>query len=91
MALCIPDQIPDKASVGEKRVFILPRALPQDCIVYYEPKIDRRRPDFVVISPTLGPLVIEVKRVVRQQSARRRCKNCFDQNTIRKEKLYSPA
>jgi len=61
MALCVPDSIPDKASAGEKRVFDLLRTLPDGCIVYYEPKIDRRRPDFVVISPTLGFLVIEVK------------------------------
>ena len=61
MALCVPDRIPDKASAGEKRVFELLRTLPDDCIVYYEPKIDRRCPDFVLISPTLGLLVIEVK------------------------------
>jgi hypothetical protein len=61
MALCVPDRIPDKASTGEKWVFDLLRTLPDGSIVYYEPKIDRRCPDFVVISPTLGLLVVEVK------------------------------
>ena len=35
--------------------------LPDDCIVYYEPVVARRHPDFIVIIPDLGVLTIEVK------------------------------
>ncbi|MGI9411336.1 MAG: 3'-5' exonuclease [Hyphomicrobiaceae bacterium] len=46
---------------GERRVFDVLRRLPDDCIVYYEPKVAGRNPDFVVIMPAIGVLVIEVK------------------------------
>lgn len=61
MSLVIPDPIPVKASQGEKRVHTLLRTLPDSCLAYYEPYIDNRRPDFIVIIPDLGILVIEVK------------------------------
>ncbi|RXE56026.1 hypothetical protein ABH15_07460 [Methanoculleus taiwanensis] len=35
--------------------------MPDDYLVYYEPNIDNRRPDFIVIAPDLGVIVIEVK------------------------------
>ncbi|PKL58195.1 MAG: hypothetical protein CVV34_03585, partial [Methanomicrobiales archaeon HGW-Methanomicrobiales-5] len=35
--------------------------LPDDYLVYYEPNIKNRRPDFIVIAPDLGVIVIEVK------------------------------
>lgn len=35
--------------------------LPADCVVYYEPRISCRNPDFVVLLPDLGVLIIEVK------------------------------
>ncbi len=35
--------------------------LPDDVVVYYEPIIDNRHPDFVVILPRFGVLLIEVK------------------------------
>ncbi len=47
--------------MGERKVFEWLRELPDDCIVYYEPITGRRYPDFVVILPMLGVLVIEVK------------------------------
>lgn len=61
MAEMIPDQIPSNASEGEKKVFALLEKLPDDVIVYYEPRISDRHPDFVVIMPSVGLLIIEAK------------------------------
>ncbi|MEO1610593.1 MAG: NERD domain-containing protein/DEAD/DEAH box helicase [Pseudomonadota bacterium] len=61
MAEMIPDRMPSKASAGEDRVFNLLKQLPDDCIVYYEPVAGHRYPDFLVIIPAVGLLVIEVK------------------------------
>src|SRR6516162_3713547 len=61
MAEMIPDRLPSGASAGEKRVFALLQHLPDDVIVYYEPVIADRYPDFIVIIPSVGLLVIEVK------------------------------
>lgn len=52
MARVIPDQLPKRASRGEVRVFELRQHLSDDCIVYYEPVIGKRYPDFLLISPT---------------------------------------
>lgn len=57
----IPDRLPRKASKGEERVFDYLKKLPDDCIIYYEPIIENKYPDFIVIIPQLGLLVIEVK------------------------------
>lgn len=70
MAELIPDRLPSKATAGERRVFELVQRLPGDCISYYEPAIRNRHPDFVVMIPSLGVLLIEVKgwyapRIVR--------------------------
>src|SRR5215470_12413790 len=61
MAEMIPDRLPSGASAGEKKVFALLQELPDDIIVYYEPVVADRYPDFIVIIPTIGLLVIEVK------------------------------
>ena len=61
MAEMIPDRLPLKASVGEKKLFSVLQKLPDDYVVYYEPIVEDRYPDFVVICPDLGLLVIEVK------------------------------
>ncbi len=61
MAEFIPERLPYKASRGEKRTFSILKKLPDDYLVYYEPNIDNRRPDFIVIAPDLGVIVIEVK------------------------------
>jgi hypothetical protein len=57
----IPDRLPSGASAGEKRVFALLQQLPDEVIVYYEPIVEGRYPDFIVIIPTVGLLVIEAK------------------------------
>src|ERR671910_679314 len=61
MAVMVPDRLPANATRGEERLFAVLRKLPDECLVYYEPVIGVRYPDFVVIDPTLGVLVIEVK------------------------------
>lgn len=57
----VPDRLPPNASQGEKEVFSILQNLPDDYIVYYEPVISQRYPDFIVIGPKLGVLIIEVK------------------------------
>jgi hypothetical protein len=63
MALTIPETIPSKASQGEKRLFnILQSKLPDNFTVWYEPRLQNNLyPDFIILSPTFGLLIIEVK------------------------------
>lgn len=61
MATMIPDSVGAGKSIGERMMFDRLQLLPDDCIVYYEPIIDGRYPDFVVILPDYGLLVIECK------------------------------
>ena len=61
MAEMVPKSLPPETPHGEKRVFDALSRLPDDCIVYHEPKVAGRRPDFIVIIPSVGVLVIEVK------------------------------
>lgn len=62
MAITIPETIRSTATTGERLFFrTLKTYLPDDYIVYFEPEIQGRRPDFVIIGPDLGILVLEVK------------------------------
>ena len=61
MAEMIPDRLPSGASAGERKVFALLQQLPDEVIVYYEPVVADRYPDFIVIIPSVGLLVIEAK------------------------------
>src|SRR5262245_56992912 len=61
MAQMIPDRLPSGSSRGEQRLFAILQKLPDCYIVYYEPVISERYPDFVVLAPDLGVIVIEVK------------------------------
>ena len=61
MAEIIPNRLPSGATRGERDTFDLLQKLPDDYLVYYEPNIKNRRPDFIVIAPDLGVIVIEVK------------------------------
>lgn len=66
MAYMVPETIRRTATVGERLLLhTLRDALPSDYIVYYEPEIHGRRPDFVVIGPDLGLVVLEVKDYTR--------------------------
>ncbi len=61
MADMIPEYMPDSATQGERRVFAALQALPDNVVVYYEPVIQRRYPDFIVLAPEVGVVVVEVK------------------------------
>ncbi len=61
MATIIPDWIPSKANQGEKDTFEFLKKLPDDYWVYYEPNINNKLPDFIVIAPDLGVIILEVK------------------------------
>ncbi|RKN77077.1 3'-5' exonuclease [Paenibacillus ginsengarvi] len=62
MAYMVPETIPRSATAGERILFESLKAhLPSDYIVYYEPEIRGRRPDFVLIGPDLGIVILEVK------------------------------
>jgi len=62
MAYMVPEVIPKSATAGERILFnSLKDYLPSDYIVYYEPEIRGRRPDFVIIGPDLGMVILEVK------------------------------
>jgi len=60
--MTIPESIRSSATVGERILFrTLKNYLPDDYIVYYEPEIQGVCPDFVIIGPDMGLLVLEVK------------------------------
>ncbi|MET3575202.1 3'-5' exonuclease [Bhargavaea ullalensis] len=62
MAYMIPETIRSSATAGERLLFrTMKTVLPDDVIVYYEPEIRGRRPDFVLIGRDFGLLVLEVK------------------------------
>ncbi|WP_423798045.1 3'-5' exonuclease [Neobacillus sp. SAB-20_R2A] len=62
MAITIPETIRSSATTGERLFFrTLKTYLPDDYIVYFEPEIQGKRPDFVIIGPDLGIVVLEVK------------------------------
>lgn len=62
MAITIPETIRSTATAGERLLFrTLKTFLPDDYIIYYEPEIMGRRPDFIIIGPDLGIVVLEVK------------------------------
>jgi hypothetical protein len=61
MAHTFPSGLPSKATSGEARMFAVLKKLPDDVLVYFEPTIDDSHPDFIVIIPAYGVLLIEVK------------------------------
>ncbi|MFH0967502.1 MAG: NERD domain-containing protein, partial [Methanobacteriota archaeon] len=61
LAIIIPEKIPSTISKGIQRIFSGLRNLPDDYLIYYEPLINPQRPDFIIISPNLGLLVIEIR------------------------------
>ncbi|MEA5467033.1 nuclease-related domain-containing protein [Leptothoe sp. PORK10 BA2] len=71
MALIIPDAIPSKASQGEQLLFkILSTQLPDNFIVWYEPRVKDLYPDFIILGPDFGLLILEVKGWYASQVAR---------------------
>ncbi|MDE5832183.1 MAG: AAA family ATPase [Desulfovibrio sp.] len=64
MARMFPDTIHGEATVGEKRVyeFLRDAAQPDDKhLAWYSPEIKDREPDFILLSPDCGLIVLEVK------------------------------
>lgn len=61
MATIVPDWIPSKANQGERDTIEFLKKLPDDYWVYYEPDINNKKPDFIIIAPDLGVIILEVK------------------------------
>ncbi len=61
MAELIPERLPTRVTVSERRLFAALARLPADCLIYFEPVVASRYPDFIVIAPSLGVLTIELK------------------------------
>jgi AAA domain/UvrD-like helicase C-terminal domain/Nuclease-related domain len=62
MAQMIPETIPSKASKGEELLFnVLKERLPDNFLVWYEPTVNRLLPDFIILGPAFGLLILEVK------------------------------
>jgi hypothetical protein len=65
MAFTIPETIAVRsatATPGERKVFLALREhLPQDYLVYYDLSVSGRHPDFIIVGPDLGLVILEVK------------------------------
>ncbi len=61
MAELIPERLPVRVTSSERRLYRALARLPADCLVYFEPVVSNRYPDFIVIAPSLGVLTIELK------------------------------
>ena len=65
MAFTVPERLSEQSDTvtdGERKVFAALREhLPEDYLVYYDVRVGDRYPDFTVIGPDLGVVVLEVK------------------------------
>ncbi len=61
LARIIPEKLPSVSSKGLQRAYSGLQKLPDDYLVYYEPLIDPRRPDFLVVNPETGLIAIEIR------------------------------
>ncbi len=65
MAFTVPETLPSRdgrVMPGERKVFVALRDhLPEDYLVYYDIHVDGRHPDFIVVGPDLGLVILEVK------------------------------
>ncbi|MBP6601361.1 MAG: AAA family ATPase [Verrucomicrobiales bacterium] len=61
MATVIPDHLPSRATRGEVMLHEILQGLPDHWMVWWEPDLQGISPDFVVLAPELGILVIEDK------------------------------
>jgi hypothetical protein len=60
MAFMVPETIPLLATAGERLLFeTLKEYLPSDYVIYYKPYTTGTRPDFVIIGPDLGCVVLQ--------------------------------
>lgn len=67
MGQMIPQSLPPSATPSENQVYKVLKSLGEDCLVYYEPFTNNRHPDFVVVIPDLGVLIVEAKGWRREQ------------------------
>lgn len=89
MAQMIPDSEPVRASRGELLLYkVLRDRLPNNYIVWYEPIVKGLHPDFVILSPDFGLLVIEVKGWSAGQIEEAN-NNFFRIRQTKKEHIYS--
>ena len=61
MATFFPRDLPSGLNECERKILDLLNRLGEDCCIYYEPHVRNRRPDFVVVIPDVGVLVVEAK------------------------------
>ena len=61
MAQLVPERLPNRVTRSERQLYRALARLPENCLVYFEPVVANRYPDFVVIAPSLGVLTIELK------------------------------
>ncbi len=61
MATVFPRDLPNGLNECELIVFNLLNRLADDCFIYFEPHLRNRRPDFLVVIPDVGVLVVEAK------------------------------
>ncbi|KGM95341.1 DUF2075 domain-containing protein [Clostridium botulinum] len=64
IAIIIPESISTLNNVtnGEKKVFkILKNLLPKDYICWFDLRVNNRYPDFIILAPDLGIIVLEIK------------------------------
>jgi hypothetical protein len=65
VAYTVPEtlaSLDSRVTPGERRVFVALRDhLPEDYLVYHDIAVDGRHPDFIVVGPDLGLVVLEVK------------------------------
>jgi Nuclease-related domain/AAA domain/UvrD-like helicase C-terminal domain len=61
LATFFPRDLPNGLNECERKIFNLLNRLGEDCFIYYEPHVRNRRPDFVVVIPDVGVLVVEAK------------------------------
>jgi hypothetical protein len=65
VAYTVPEtlaSVDSRVTPGERKVFVALRDhLPEDYLVYYDIAVDGRHPDFIIVGPDLGLVVLEVK------------------------------
>ena len=70
MATFFPPDLPNGLNECERKIFTLLKHLGDDCFICYEPHVRNRCPDFVVVIPNVGVLVVEAKGCPIDQIAR---------------------
>jgi len=90
MAEMIPQSLPASATASESKVHKLLKRLDEHCLVYYEPFTSNRHPDFIVVIPDVGVLIIEAKGWRREQLAHATCDTVTFRNGNTRQKRPHP-